>query len=189
MSLPCTASFFILLTAETINVLKSQHEHYTAIAIHNWIRTQRWALLCLCMPTVMMLSIRSQGERICGLREFKTLVLFKVHFVCCSVFILCIGLSHTYTFPTLFWQAQIAFLLSFLSSSCGDSLYFSLSFRKPSSLNCLPVLGDVGVHSNSQSSSFSLPFIAQQRMQTPATNISVNAMSSRSFFRPRKWLI
>lgn len=45
MSLPCTASFFILLTAETINVLKSQHEHYTAIAIHNWIRTQRWALL------------------------------------------------------------------------------------------------------------------------------------------------
>lgn len=142
------------------------------------------------MPTIMMLGMSNHWEGIGGLKRIQaSCSLFKVHFVCCSLFILAQPHIH---FP----HAALASSASLCDELSFQQLWllpiFFPELQKPHAyllrvfFHCGGVL--VG-HSNTLPSSFLLLFIAQQSTQPPAKHVTVNTMECRSCFRPIKWLV
>ena len=57
--------------------------------------------------TVTTLAVPRHWEGIHGLKPAQIIVLFKICFICCPVFMLYVGLSHIGTpCPTLDWLAE-----------------------------------------------------------------------------------
>lgn len=157
--------------------VESQHKHDCYYCHHALLPSWCWAC-----PIA--------GKESVGWNELKPLALFKVQFVCCSLFILYVG-SATYTLPptALASSASLCDELSFQQLWLLPIFFPEL--QKPYAyllwvfFHCGGVL--VG-HSNTLPSSFLLLFIAQQSAQPPARHVTVNTMECRSCFRPIKWL-